>query len=117
MSRALVTRSPSVISISSRRARSGPARRSGWWSTRIWCSLQREGTDMADLKLGKLPDRTPVKLAVTLPPDLHQALQAYAGAYEQAYGIAEPLGELIPAMPAAFLESEDRKSTRLNSSH
>lgn len=61
---------------------------------------------MADLKLGKLPDRTPVKLGITLPPELHQALQAYAGAYERAYGVAEPLAELIPAMLAAFLESD-----------
>ncbi|PZU07100.1 DUF2274 domain-containing protein [Sphingomonas sp.] len=61
---------------------------------------------MTDLKLGKLPDRTPVKLAVLLPPDLHQALQAYAVAYEQAYGVAEPLAELIPAMLTAFLDSD-----------
>lgn len=61
---------------------------------------------MADLKLGRLPDRTPVKLAVMLPPDLHQALQAYAAAYEHTYGVAEPLAELIPAMLAAFLDSD-----------
>ncbi len=30
---------------------------------------------MAELKLGKLPDRTPVKLAITVTPDLHQMLQ------------------------------------------
>lgn len=61
---------------------------------------------MADIKLGRLPDRTPVKLAISVLPDLHQALQAYAAAYEQAYGVAEPLAELIPAMLAAFLESD-----------
>ncbi|BAK67271.1 hypothetical protein SLG_25960 [Sphingobium sp. SYK-6] len=61
---------------------------------------------MADLKLGKLPDRTPVKLGITLSPELHQALKAYARAYEQAYGAPEPLTELIPAMLAAFLETD-----------
>ena len=61
---------------------------------------------MADLKLGKLPDRTPVKLGITLSPELHQALQAYANAYEQAYGAPEPLTELVPAMLTTFLESD-----------
>lgn len=61
---------------------------------------------MANIKLGRLPDRTPVKLSISVPPDLHQALQAYVTAYEQAYGVAEPLAELIPAMLAAFLESD-----------
>ena len=61
---------------------------------------------MADIKLGRLPDRTPVRLAISVPPDLHQALQAYTAAYEQTYGVAEPLAELIPAMLAAFLDSD-----------
>ncbi len=36
---------------------------------------------MVDLRLGKLPDRTPVKLAITITPDLQAALQAYAAIY------------------------------------
>lgn len=31
-----------------------------------------------ELKLAKLPDRTPVKLAITITPDLHEALHDYA---------------------------------------
>lgn len=61
---------------------------------------------MTSLKLGKLPDRTPVKLAITVPPDLHQALLDYARAYEESYGHAEPVAELIPHMLAAFLVSD-----------
>ena len=61
---------------------------------------------MAAIKLDKLPDRTPVKLRISISPDLYQALQAYAGAYEQTYGVAEPVVELIPAMLTAFLESD-----------
>lgn len=61
---------------------------------------------MADLKLPKLPDRTPVKLAITITPDLHQGLQDYAGLYAAAYGRDEPVAELIPAMLAAFLTSD-----------
>ena len=66
---------------------------------------------MADLKLGPLPDRTPIKLSISMMPDLHQALTDYAALYAQAYGRDEPVTELIPAMLAAFLES-DRSFTR-----
>jgi len=61
---------------------------------------------MADLKLGKLPDRTPVKLAITITPDLQAALQAYAAIYAYTYGVEEPVADLIPAMLATFLESD-----------
>ena len=61
---------------------------------------------MADLKLGKLPDRTPVKLSITITPDLQNALRDYAAHYAQAYGSEEPIAELVPAMLAAFLESD-----------
>ena len=61
---------------------------------------------MADLKLGKLPDRTPVKLAITVTPDLHRALIDYAALYANIYGSEETVAELIPAMLAAFLESD-----------
>ena len=61
---------------------------------------------MGDLKLGKLPDRTPVKLAITITPDLQAALQDYAAVYAKTYGVEEPVAELIPAMLLAFLESD-----------
>ena len=61
---------------------------------------------MPDLKLAKLPDRTPIKLAITITPDLHQALQEYATLYASAYGREEPVAELVPAMLAAFLEGD-----------
>lgn len=61
---------------------------------------------MVDLRLGKLPDRTPVKLSVTVTPDLHRALSDYATIYNQAYGQSEPIAELVPHMLAAFLASD-----------
>lgn len=61
---------------------------------------------MAELKLAKLPDRTPVKLAITITPDLQNALHDYAAIYAKTYGTEEPVIELIPAMLAAFLESD-----------
>lgn len=66
---------------------------------------------MADLKLPQLPDRTPTKLTISVRPDLHQALTDYAALYAQTYGREESLAELVPAMLAAFLES-DRAFTR-----
>jgi hypothetical protein len=61
---------------------------------------------MPDLKLAKLPDRTPVKLAITVTPELHRALTDYATIYNEAYGQAEPLAELVPHMLAAFLAGD-----------
>lgn len=61
---------------------------------------------MADIKLGKLPDRTPIKLTISITPDLKAALDDYATVYSQAYGREEPITELVPAMLAAFLESD-----------
>ena len=61
---------------------------------------------MADLKLAKLPDRTPVKLAIAVAPDLHLALSDYATIYNETYGRSEPLAELVPHMLATFLASD-----------
>jgi len=61
---------------------------------------------MAELKLPKLPDRTPVKIAISVTPELARSLGDYATLYAETYGNAEPVGELIPAMLSAFLESD-----------
>lgn len=61
---------------------------------------------MPDLKLRRLPERTPVKMTISLPPALSDALGSYAALYNEAYGVEEPLCELIPAMLEAFLESD-----------
>jgi hypothetical protein len=61
---------------------------------------------MPDIKLSRLPDRTPIKMTFAVMPDLHQALGDYATFYAAAYGHEEPMAELIPAMLAAFLESD-----------
>jgi hypothetical protein len=66
---------------------------------------------MAELKLGRLPDRAPVRLTISLPPDLNQALADYAALYEESYGRKESVQELVPAMLAKFLES-DKAFTR-----
>lgn len=61
---------------------------------------------MAELRLRKLPDRTPVKVTISLSPELNQALLDYAAIYGEVYGHPEPVQELIPAMLASFLEAD-----------
>ena len=61
---------------------------------------------MSELKLGKLPDRTPVKITITVSPALNQALREYAAIYRTTYGEAESVADLIPFMLGAFLESD-----------
>ncbi len=61
---------------------------------------------MTELKVGKLPDRTPVKLSISISPNLAEALTAYALLYREIYGQEETVTELIPAMLAGFLASD-----------
>jgi hypothetical protein len=68
---------------------------------------------MAELKLRKLPDRTPMKIVLTVTPDLHQSLVDYAAVYAATYGREEPISELIPAMLESFLDS-DREFSKVH---
>ncbi|OYW80104.1 MAG: transposase [Asticcacaulis sp. 32-58-5] len=68
---------------------------------------------MADLKLAKLPDRTPVKLTITLGAELNMSLKDYAELYEATYGITEQVTDLIPFMLEAFL-SNDKAFVRVS---
>ena len=61
---------------------------------------------MAGLKLSKLPDRKPIKIAITVSPDLYHDLRRYADLYRVQFGQAEPVTELIPYMLADFLGSD-----------
>jgi hypothetical protein len=61
---------------------------------------------MTGLRLARLPDRTPVKITIAVSPDLNRGLADYAKLYREAYGEAETVSELIPAMLANFLESD-----------
>ena len=61
---------------------------------------------MPELKLPKLPDRTPVKLTFNASPELKQSLEDYAAIYRQTYSTDEPVAELIPVMLEAFLAGD-----------
>jgi hypothetical protein len=63
------------------------------------------------LKLARIPDRTPVKLTILVPPELNEALNDYAAAYQAAYGASAPVVELVPFMLASFIEG-DREFVR-----
>lgn len=59
------------------------------------------------LKIAKLPDRTPVKIALTVSPDLNETLGDYLTVYRAAYGDdAATVADLIPVMLEAFIASD-----------
>lgn len=58
------------------------------------------------LKLAKLPDRTPVKISISVMPDLAHTLADYAAIYAQTYGEKAEVADLIPAMLESFLASD-----------
>ena len=62
--------------------------------------------DKPTLRIGKLPDLTPVKLTVSLDREVHQMLEDYACIYGESYGEAVKPTELIPSMIAGFLASD-----------
>ena len=63
------------------------------------------------IKLAKLPDRTPIKIPVTVNAALHRALLNYADIYTLTYSEIITIQDLIPFILASFLES-DRAFTK-----
>ena len=61
---------------------------------------------MPELKLGKLPDRKPVKITITVSAALDKKLHSYAEAYRAAYGEDEKVNDLIPFMLEQFLDGD-----------
>ncbi|MCK5746262.1 MAG: DUF2274 domain-containing protein [Oricola sp.] len=58
------------------------------------------------LKLGPLPDRNPVKLSLSLTPDVHDALCDYASLHAKAHGREPPLPDLAALMIEEFLNCD-----------
>ena len=58
------------------------------------------------LKIAKLPDRTPLKLTISVTAEQSQALHDYAALYQAAYGEAASVAELVPFMLDSFLKSD-----------
>ena len=58
------------------------------------------------LRIGKLPDLTPIKLTVSLEPEVHKMLEDYARIYGDSYGESVKPAELVPSMIAGFLATD-----------
>jgi hypothetical protein len=62
---------------------------------------------MTGLRLAKLPDRTPIKVSISLPPELHERLTHYLSVYRATYGdLSVGISDLIPAMLANFIDND-----------
>ena len=61
---------------------------------------------MSEMKLGKLPDRTPVKHTIVGPPALNKRLIEYAVMYNEEHQQDEKPEELMPYMLDAFLKGD-----------
>ena len=69
------------------------------------------------LKLAKLPDRTPVKITITVMPDLNRALADYAALYRETYGEKADIADLIPAILDGFLAGDREFAKTRKSAH
>jgi len=63
--------------------------------------------DKPTLRIGKLPDLTPVKMTISLDRELHQMLEDYACIYGESYEEAVKPVELVPSMIAGFLATDN----------
>jgi len=59
------------------------------------------------LRIGKLPDLTPIKLTVSLEPEVYKMLEDYARIYGDSYGETVKPAELVPSMIAGFLATDN----------
>ena len=59
------------------------------------------------LRIGKLPDLTPVKMTIHVEPEVHLMLEDYAQLYAQSYGEEIAPAALVPSMLASFLASDN----------
>jgi hypothetical protein len=55
------------------------------------------------LRIAKLPNLTPVKLTVSLEPEVYNMLEDYTKIYNDSYQDAAKPTELVPSMIAKFM--------------
>jgi len=68
--------------------------------------LMAKDTSKPKLRIGKLPDLTPVKMTIQVDPELHQLLEDYARIYNESYEGSVGPAALVPSMLAGFLGSD-----------
>ena len=59
------------------------------------------------LRIGKLPDLTPVKMTVSLDREVYEMLEDYARIYGESYGEAVKPADLVPSMVSGFLATDN----------
>lgn len=64
-------------------------------------------SDKPVLRIAKLPDLTPVKMTVSMEPELHKTLEDYALIYSESYGETVKPSTLVPSMIAGFLAKDN----------
>ena len=64
-------------------------------------------SDKPLLRIAQLPDLTPVKMTVSLEPELYKMLEDYARIYSDSYGETVKPAELAPSMIAGFLATDN----------
>jgi hypothetical protein len=58
------------------------------------------------IRLGKIPDETPVKVTIAVKPEIYSALQDYVRIYASEHGMNVKPEDLAPEMIAAFMKSD-----------
>lgn len=58
------------------------------------------------LKIGPIPDQTPVKMSIQIAPDLQADLEDYVQIYCLAYGGKVKTPDIIPSILRAFMDSD-----------
>ncbi|EJL24482.1 hypothetical protein PMI01_04663 [Caulobacter sp. AP07] len=61
---------------------------------------------MPDLKLGKLPNRTPVKMTISVMPDYEEALRDYAAIHSAQHGVASTSADIASGMVEQFITND-----------
>lgn len=67
---------------------------------------------MPDLRLGRLPNRTPAKLTLTLWNELDEQLKLYAELHSAQTGVEVSAADIAPQMLADYIEG-DREFARI----
>ncbi|MGE0180744.1 MAG: DUF2274 domain-containing protein [Parvularculaceae bacterium] len=58
------------------------------------------------LKIGAIPERKAVRITLSLPPDVHEALADYAAIHAAEFGRKAQVNELAVLMIERFLDSD-----------
>lgn len=61
---------------------------------------------MTGLRLKKIADKTPVKITLSLPPEVHADLLIYAEIYRKEHGSQETQQVLAAQMIATFMQGD-----------